>query len=373
MTQEANFDAASASTNQNELICKNCNAKLVFAPGSTSLKCEYCGTENEIEIKEEEIEEQDFNAMLDQLASSDEMVEQAVVKCNGCGAETTLDPNVTADTCAFCGTPLVLSEGTTCSLIKPKSLLPFKVERQEARKLFKKWISKLWFAPNGIKKYARQLEKLAGMYIPHWTYDSDTNTYYTGQRGDNYTETESYTDSNGETKERRVTKTDWTYVSGNVYQFFDDVLVVASLSLPTKYMRKLEPWDLENLVPFDPKFLSGFKSESYQVDLKEGLKEAEKTMEKTIRKLIKKDIGGDKQRISTLNIQHNDLKFKHLLLPVWISSYRFKGKVYRFMVNARTGEVQGERPYSFWKIFFAVLAGLVILGGAGYLIYMNAK
>jgi hypothetical protein len=48
-----------------------------------------------------------------------------------------------------------------------------------------------------------------------------------------------------------------------------------------------------------------------------------------------------------------------LLLPVWIGAYRFQSKVYQVAVNARTGEVQGERPYSAGKI--ALLVAVIVL------------
>jgi len=87
-------------------------------------------------------------------------------------------------------------------------------------------------------------------------------------------------------------------------------------------------------------------------------------MDKTIRQLILKDIGGDEQRIHSTNTSYADITFKHLLLPIWISAYNFNNKVYRFLVNARTGEVQGERPWSWIKITLFVLMILAIVGGA---------
>jgi len=82
---------------------------------------------------------------------------------------------------------------------------------------------------------------------------------------------------------------------------------------------------------------------------------------------VKFDIGGDRQRISGVDTEIGTLTFKHVLLPVWLAAYKYRGKTYRFVVNGRTGAVQGERPYSGWKIFFAVLFGLLIAGGLGYL------
>jgi hypothetical protein len=203
------------------------------------------------------------------------------------------------------------------------------------------------------------------MYIPYWTYDSDTISRYKGQRGDDYSTTESYTE-NDKTKTRTVTKTRWTSVSGTLKLFFDDVLVIASKSLPQKKTNKLEPWDLENLIPFDEKFLSGFRTETYRIGLKDGFDVAKIKMDPKIREAINHQIGGDHQKITSLTTAYSNITFKHTLLPIWISAYRFKNKVYRFIVNGRTGKVQGERPWCWWKIALLVIA---ILGAIGAIYY----
>jgi hypothetical protein len=112
---------------------------------------------------------------------------------------------------------------------------------------------------------------------------------------------------------------------------------------------------------FNEKYLSGFITESYQIDLKTGFEKAKVRMDGVIRDSIRRDIGGDEQQILTLNNDYNEIKFKHILLPVWLSAYRYNDKVYRFMINARTGEVQGERPYSTIKILLLV-AGIIAVG-----------
>ena len=127
---------------------------------------------------------------------------------------------------------------------------------------------------------------------------------------------------------------------------------------------KLEPWDLKNLIPFDKSYLSGFVSEKYQVDLEEGFEIAKSATNQEIRSLVRRNIGGDRQRIISLNTNYKDISFKHLLLPVYVSAFRYKNKLYRFLVNGRTGEVQGERPYSWIKISLTILIGLILLGGS---------
>ncbi len=351
-------------TNQNEITCKNCAAKLKFKPGTTSLNCEYCGTMNEIVIDESKIREAtreiDYEDFIQNTVDVSAQQQVTTVKCSGCGAETSFDPNVVSSQCDFCGSPMVANEGESHNAITPSALIPFKVEQNKGKEMFQTWLGKLWWAPNNLKKYA-STGKLKGMYIPYWTYDSDTNTNYSGQRGTEYQVEESYTDSSGESKTRTVTKVRWTSVSGRVYNNFDDILVVASKSLPVKLQDKLEPWHLKELIPYDNKFLTGFKTESYQVDIKEGFGVAQNKMEPTIEKTVKSDIGGDRQRISSKNVSYNNTTFKHILLPLWISVYRYNDKAFRFMINGQTGEVQGERPYSWIKIALAIFVAIVIL------------
>jgi len=346
---------------QSEIVCKNCAAKLSFKPGTTNLKCEYCGAENEIKVEVRSIDEIPYYEFIKNAGGNvAAQVQVTTVKCDACAAETTFKPNVTSDQCAFCGNNIVIKGGTTHSAIRPGSVLPFQIEQKVAMDKFRTWLDGLWFAPNDLKKYARE-GKISGMYIPYWTYDSATITEYKGERGDDYQETEQYTDDKGERQTRTVTKTRWSSAWGTVYDDFDDVMVVASKSLPKAIVDELEPWDTSKLINFDEKFLSGFQTESYQVDVKEGFEEAKDKMEVVIRETVKRDIGGDHQRISSLNTQYNDVTFKHTLLPIWISAYQYNQKPFRFLVNGQTGEVRGERPYSAIKIILFVLMIIAII------------
>ena len=56
------------------------------------------------------------------------------------------------------------------------------------------------------------------------------------------------------------------------------------------------------------------------------------------------------------------ITFKHLLLPVYAGACRLNQKVYQIVINGRTGEVQGDRPYSFIKIALLVLTILFVVG-----------
>ena len=349
----------------NTFGCTNCGADLNYQPGTKSLTCGYCGSENEIPDLGAKVEELNFHDYIGANSVSENTISVTYVKCTGCGATSSIAPNISSSSCPYCSTALVLDQAKDEQVIEPKSLLPFKLDKKQAKDQVKKWIKKLWFAPSSLQKSVLNFDHFKGVYMPYWTYDLDTLSNYVGQRGEYYYVTESYTTTvNGKTvrKTKRVRKIRWHFVNGVVAHFFDDILISASNSLQKKYVHKLEPWDLKNLVPYDKAYLSGFVTEKYQVGLEEGFEVAKASTVDEIRNLVKRNIGGDQQRIMSLNTHYKEINFKHLLLPVYVSAYKYKNKLYRFLVNGRTGEVQGERPYSWIKISLTVLLVLTLVG-----------
>lgn len=368
--------------------CKACGAHLDFDPSMRALKCPYCGHIEEINPAgqaasaeastagggtgrskrgEGAIAELDFETYLHtQIGQTVALPGRSnEVKCPACGATVLLEDNVVTENCPFCATHLTNQPTQAAqSLIEPKGILPFAINDRQARVFFNQWIASRWFAPSNLKQMAN-LGQLSGIYLPFWTYDSMTYTAYTGQRGDDYWVTETYTDRDAQgrsvTRTRQVRRTRWTYVSGEVDHFFDDVLVCATRSLPEDYVNKLEPWDLKDLDGFQGAFLAGFRTERYTVSLGEGFAEAQQRMDGEIRKMCVDDIGGDHQQLMDVKTQHVGVTFKHILLPIWLAVYRYNNQPYRIMVNARTGEVVGSRPYSAVKIAFLTLAILALL------------
>lgn len=360
--------------------CKACGAHLDFDPGARALKCPYCGHVEEINPASASVQELDFEAYLQKLSQAQaagqtggsregrEMMgtlpgRSQEVRCPGCGATVLLEDHVVTESCPFCTTHLnVAAKQAAEKLIQPLGILPFALSSRQAIEGFNKWILSRWFAPSDLRQLAN-LGQLSGIYLPFWTYDSMTYTAYSGQRGDDYWATETYTERDAQghthTRTRQVRRTRWHYVSGEVDHFFDDVLVCASKSLPREYIQKLEPWDLRDLDGFTPAFLSGFRTERYTVDLSQGFGLAKQRMEPEIRQLCCQDIGGDHQTLSEVRTQHIGVTFKHILLPLWLAVYRYRDKTYQIMVNARTGEVVGSRPYSVAKILLVVLLSIL--------------
>ena len=360
--------------------CLNCGAKVEFDPRTRSLKCPYCGHTSVVEDAGGEVAERDFHEYASKLAKGNVRgIEgrSTQTRCSGCGAMVLLEDKVVTDECPFCSTHLENKPEAVEGMLPPESLIPFAIDLRAARESFTKWLHNLWFAPTELKNVAN-LGQLVGVYIPYWTYDAMTYTKYHGMRGDDYFETEYYTerDANGNEvqKSRTVTKTNWYPVSGEVQHFFDDVLVCGSKSVPPHLVNKLEPWDTGELEPFQDSFLAGLKTERYAVDLEQGLVVAKQLMEPTIHSLIRSDIGGDHQRIISSDTRYFGITFKHCLLPVWVANYRYHEKLFQILVNGRTAKVSGERPWSWMKIIRLAVIILVVIGLIiGAVAYFNKK
>jgi hypothetical protein len=340
----------------NQYPCASCGANVEYAPGTTVLKCPYCGAETPLAPTGALVREHSFAEFAGLPRKPVASLAAYVFTCRGCGAVTESDK--ISDRCQFCGAPLVADPNPT-EMVTPEAVLPFSLDRPAVREALRTWASSRWFAPNGLKKVT-EAESSHSTYLPHWTYDARTTSRYTGQRGEHYWETETYTE-NGERKTRQVQRTAWYSASGAVARDFDDVLIAGTGRVAPKYLDKLEPWPLPEAQPYRPEYLAGHETLRYDVEPESGLDAAKSRMATVIERDCRDDIGGDEQRVTSVRTDYRDVAFKLMLLPVWIACYLHAGRTYNILVNGRTGEVAGERPYSVPKIIAAVVAALLVI------------
>lgn len=356
--------------------CSECGADLTFSIGQQRLQCPYCGHVEQLAIPPEEpLPEQDLNAMLDKLEHQHvdpemkEKVEAAdahEVHCDGCGANVVFTGTLTATKCPYCGAPIQLEKVQTAEIrIAPDGVLPFLVPREAASQNLKAWVQSLWFAPNDFKSRGVDA-KFEGVYLPYFTFDAMTYTRYTGSRGDHYWVTEGSGNN-----QRRVRRTRWTSAWGEFQRFFDDIPVLAMQNMSRGLSLQMEPWPLEKAIRFTPDVLAGFFARTYDLSLRDSFEISRKAIENSLDSDVRKRIGGDEQSISSMDVHYSGLTFKHLLLPTWLLAYRYKDRTYQVMINAATGKIAAERPYSWVKITFAVLAVLIVVGAIYY--FQNAR
>ncbi|WP_232792229.1 hypothetical protein [Actinacidiphila yeochonensis] len=334
--------------------CEACGASVEFKPGTSTLKCPYCGHEQAVAAVAREVREHPIAELLtlpDKPRAAVLGAARAFV-CPGCGARTETDD--LSARCQFCATALVADPELTERVV-PEGVVPFGLDRAAARERLREWTSSRWFAPSSLKKVT-EAETFKGSYLPHWTYDSATVSSYRGARGEHY-----YTTETRDGEEVQVRHTRWYNVSGTVARDFDDVLVAGTVHVDTKRLDKLTPWPLDEARPFQPEYLAGFQTVRYDVEPEDGLETAKQRMAVAIEADCRQDIGGDEQRVHSVATQYDQVTFKLLLLPVWFLTYLHAGKPWQVMLNARTGEVVGKRPYSGVKITAAVVVLLAVV------------
>jgi len=324
--------------------CDNCGGNLKYNPGTTQNICESCNNTydialNSIDILFDEINKFDQNKNIDDLKT-----EIQIITCLNCGAEILFDSNVVSGECSFCTTPLNITQTSLNRKMKPEAILPFQIDHKLALKKYYDWFHSRWFAPNDLIKKSENPDKLSGIYIPFWIFNANSYSKYKGYK-----------------IVKRNKSTSRYFKEGEILQNFHHLDIVASSALPKKNIDLLEPWNWDKMVNYDEKLVLGFKSESYTVDLKTGEKHAEEKMTDIIKQLVKKEIGGDRQDITFLETEYSDVKYKHVLLPIWLSTFRYKDKTYRFVINGESGEVQGERPYSIWKTLVYILCFVIAI------------
>lgn len=342
--------------------CASCGGTMDYDPETKGLLCPYCGSKKAINHATDEdsvARENDFLSA-EHTQSYDWGTDKKTVICKSCGAESIYDALQTSDVCPYCGSNQVM-EAHTVETIPPGGVCPFVVTPEQAGNSFTKWLKRKLFCPSKAKKSAKA-DSFNGVYIPYWTFDTETESIYTARYGID----RSYTDSKG----NRHTTTDWYRTSGSYNRFIDDQLVCASKRYNTAMLRSIEPYNTAENKKYKPEYLAGFISERYSIGLQEGWGTAkryiERTLDNEITNKIRRENNAD--HVSNLNFstEYDNIMYKYLLLPVWLSSFKYKNKVFQFMVNGETGKVGGNAPISALRVAIAVLLGVAVVGALVY-------
>jgi predicted RNA-binding Zn-ribbon protein involved in translation (DUF1610 family) len=362
--------------------CPQCNAELVYSATKQRMVCHFCGYEAPVteagsmtqvhtrtvidEPSVEIIEEHDLaEGLASAVRESGWGTETRTLKCSSCGAVVAVEPNVTATVCPFCGSHQVLAQEDGKRVIQPESLIPFQVDQRTAVGKFRTWLGKGWFRPNAVRRIARDAEAhLQGVYVPFWTFDAKTSSTWQAEAGHYYQHTERYSaivDGKPQARTRQVQRVRWHPASGTHQEFFDDILVFATRSIDERILEKIYPFDTGELVAYQPQYLAGWRAEAYQIGLQEAWKLGQQIITDRVRAACASEIAGDTYRNLRVQTRFQDTTFKHVLLPIWIASYRYQRKVYHFLANGQTGKVRGEAPISGWRVALAVLIVLLLL------------
>ena len=344
--------------------CPACGAEAEWNPKKQAIVCPFCGVESPAKIDAAgDIVEHDLVAALRGIPDSARgwQADKISVKCQSCQAISVVDSSKQAERCQFCGSAQLVPYEQTKDAFRPESLLPFKVDEGKARDLIRAWYGNVWFAPNALKKRALT-DTVNGIYLPYWTFDAQVEADWEAEAGHYYYTNESYTDNNGRTETRQVQHVRWEPASGHVSHFFDDELVCASVGVKSNLLRGVEPFPTtDQLVPYNPGYVTGWTVERYQIDLMSAAKASRDRMEQELRALCSAQVPGDTQRNLGVESRWSGQTFKHILTPTWLMTYHYGARAFQVIINGVTGKTAGEYPKSWIKITLTVIAALIVV------------
>lgn len=345
--------------------CKQCGGQVGYIPGSLLLKCIHCSSEEKIEVTSDSIP---LHHLDDNEVTKSTLY---ILKCPSCGAEFR-QSNIAIDQCPYCTTIIVNESIIDKTGLGFDGIIPFKISKSDAIEKIKKWRKKLYLAPNDFKKYIYQLDFLKGTYVPYWLIYTKTHVNYKGKCGQ-----ESLTSK----------KTRWTGESGELTTRLENLALLGTTSIPKQIKDKTmpdfgdvvaEPWDnrwnFNELLPFHDAFCLGFSSEIPQIEAGKVIEKNESKIkyeleQKVIQKIEKS--GCDEGMVNNLSYKHLELNYRLVLLPVWISAFKFKDRVYQILVNGQTGEVIGERPVSKFKVALMWTFVFILIFYIGFIIALQ--
>lgn len=267
-------------------------------------------------------------------------------------------------TCAFCESNYVVEfDPLQSKRQRPEFVIGFAVAIQQAQERFRQWLtSNAWFHPGDLNS-AQVVDKLRGVYLPFWSFSMLAESNWTADVGEHWYRTETYTTTeNGKTvtRTRTVTETEWWSLSGRHHNYYSGYLVSGSRGLKQREADAIQPFHLAALKRYEPYFLAGWASEEYSVGRDDALKVSQDVFFEREQRNVEADLPGDTHNNVRVETTFDQVNSDLILLPVYMLTYRYHGKQYRFLMNGQTGRVSGQKPISGWRIAAALGVALAL-------------
>jgi DNA-directed RNA polymerase subunit RPC12/RpoP len=357
--------------------CPQCGANTAYSVEDGGLVCTYCGYYEKPKAQQVGTRAEQFEFKVETLDRFAQGwgEERKELSCQSCGAVVTIPPNSLSVTCAFCGSNKVVQTQASQSDIRPRYVIPFRLEQISTRKIAKEWLGSSWMVPASLKE-SSLIKDINPIYLPYWTFDSSCSAEWKAEVG--HTVTERYY-SDGEWKTR--TRTEWRWESGSVQTSFDDLVVEGTNRLSQRHLKAIAEFDMHQLTEYDPKYLAGMFAKTYDIPLEKAWETARERMRENTRQECISQASTSQVRNFTMSLDFSDETWRYILLPVYLMAYRFNNQVYQMLINGQTGTISGQRPVDWQKIWVVIalcllpgvalgLLGLLtlLLGGIGAVI-----
>ena len=337
--------------------CPQCGAVTAYSIVDGGLKCTHCGFYEAPKKETVGRGAQQFEFTLETMERAIHGWGEArkALECQNCGAESTIPVEAMTATCPFCASNKVIHRDASQDILRPKFLIPFKIEEQVCTKIARKWLGSSWMTPRELRQVAKVAD-FVPIYLPFWTFDANATSNWQAEVG--HTKTERYYDhSDREWKTR--TKTVWRWESGQVQVPFDDVIIQGTRFISRLLLGRINQFILDELVPYEPSFLAGFQAQSFDISLENSWEESRSEMRESTRRVCINQASSSKFRNFSMGVDFEGESWRYILLPVYVASYVYDGRLYQALVNGQSGEISGQRPVNWEKVWLMIAAVLL--------------
>ncbi|MCX4244307.1 hypothetical protein [Paraliomyxa miuraensis] len=259
-----------------------------------------------------------------------------VIQCDACGGSVAFDAGRQAARCLFCGSVAVHADDRDEAVLTPDAMLPFEIARAVADDRFRRWARSSWWNAAPLRHLAIELHPLL---LPVWRFDAGLETHWAGL-------------VSARTRSGHVPRSGLEHAELST-------LVPASMGLAEAELRALQPFREGTAARFD----EALPHEVPALSERGAAEVARGQLEQEHRRRIMRS--HELRRCNT-SVLVRVREARLLMVPIYIGSFRFRDRPWRFVINGQTGAVTGRAPLDHRKI--AAVVGVVLAVLAGWLL-----
>lgn len=327
--------------------CPQCGGVQAYSIAEGGLTCTHCGYHKppENEVVGRAAESFEFTVETMERVAHGWGRERKDLVCQSCGARTSIEPEALTHTCPFCGSNNVIQREAPQDELRPRFIAPFAIDAPECGSILHEWLGSSWLVPGDLKKLARR-QMFTAIYLPFWTFDASAQASWRAEV---------------RKKRKRGGKTQhyWRWESGNTGRVFDDLLAPGAEHVSTRLLKEIAPFRLQALTPYEPIYLAGLSAQANVTPLDQAWESARHRMREQVRDDCRSQASSSRIRNFSMNLAYENESWRYILLPVYLAAYTYLGKTHQVVINGQSGQIAGQRPANWRKVFYLGLAALL--------------